>query len=261
MRHIGSEYEVPDDDDIEGGHWYLRKPPKPWARYALTVAALVLVVGTVVGMLVLSRAEQQDAFCTGCHTLPEQTYLDRATSSVAGALAPDLSSYHYQQIQGAGGTVRCIDCHKGNGGLGHQIDVQILSAGNAIQWLSGRNNTTPEKLRLRVPHLANEACLNCHEKTLLLAGFANHQHNMLPVAYEMWRNGGRLIAPPEAKDKQAVIATGLVKYDATVQCTDCHQAHRTTEADRYLEKQVMVPKACVQCHREAGKGPLEVTVP
>ena len=45
-----------------------------------------------------------------CHTAPHTTYKTRAEASLAGAYALDLSSYHYQQIRGTGGTIRCIDC-------------------------------------------------------------------------------------------------------------------------------------------------------
>ncbi|MCL5999696.1 MAG: hypothetical protein M1546_27080, partial [Chloroflexi bacterium] len=96
---------------------------------------------------------------------------------------------------------------------------------------------------------------------LLLSGFDNHYHNMLPAAYELWHNGGKLIAPENTKDKQAIIAAGLVRYESKLQCADCHQAHRTLESDQYLDKSAVLPVKCGQCHRETGQGPVDVVVP
>jgi predicted CXXCH cytochrome family protein len=265
LRSIHDEYELPDDDSGEYGGEYVgalfrRRHRSPWPL-VFGVIFLALVAASVYAVIRVSKEQQNDSFCTGCHTAPEQTYVDRSTTARAGALAADLASYHYQQISGQGGTLRCIDCHQGNGSLGHRIDAMALSARNALVWLAGRNDQKTEKLYATIPHLANDGCLQCHQKTLLLAGMANHYHNMLPAAFTLWRNGGSLIAPQGTKDVQAVIAAGLVRYDTSVQCSDCHRSHLTTEADLYLDKDVNVPLRCVQCHREVNKGPLAVSVP
>jgi predicted CXXCH cytochrome family protein len=261
VHTIRDEFELPDDDEGEYLGALFRRRRRRIGPWLAALFVVVLLAGGVYLTQRIVREQQNDAFCLSCHTPPEKTYVDRSTAALAGNLAADLASFHYQSIQGQGGALRCVDCHRGNAGLGHQVDVLTLSARNAVVWLAGRNDVRIEKQYVTAPHLTNQACAGCHQKTLLLAGFNNHTHNMLPAAYELWRNGGSLIAPPNAKDKQAVIAAGLVKYDTYVVCSDCHAAHRTLETDVYLDKKITLPLRCVQCHRDVNKGPLEVNVP
>jgi predicted CXXCH cytochrome family protein len=83
----------------------------------------------------------------------------------------------------------------------------------------------------------------------------NHTHNMLPAAYALWKNGGVLIPPKGATDVQAIVAKGLVSYPSALTCTDCHQAHVSSEADFFLDQTVRVPRACDSCHQQAGVKP------
>ena len=260
MRTIRDEFELPDDDGDDYVGSLLRKRKPNYGVWLVGFALLVILIAGAYGFVRVNSEMGNDSFCVGCHTTPEKTYVDRSRSAMAGALAADLASYHYQQIHGQGGTVHCIDCHQGNGNLGNHIEVLLLSARNGFSWLAGSNDPKIEKLNLQIPQLANEPCVECHQKTLLLAGLNNHYHNMLPAAYELWLNGGRLIAPQGTQDVQAVIAAGLVKYDTNLVCTDCHQAHRNTENALYLDRNTVLA-TCVQCHRLTGKGPMTVTYP
>jgi predicted CXXCH cytochrome family protein len=117
---------------------------------------------------------------------------------------------------------------------------------------------------IHVPVLSNAGCVGCHQNDLLIAGADNHFHNMLPASYSLWKSGAKLIPPQAiANDSaalQALIARGLAQYNTDLQCSSCHQTHRTTEARQYLDRQEVLPKACVQCHREVGQGPVEVKV-
>jgi nitrate/TMAO reductase-like tetraheme cytochrome c subunit len=261
MRNIRDEYELPDDDSDENVGSLLRKRQVNIGAWAVGLVLFALFIAGIYGIMRIDRERSNDSFCTGCHTIPEKTYSDRADSAMAGALAADLASYHYQQIHGQGGTVNCMDCHQGTSDFRSHLDVTLISARNGFDWLIARNDPKIEKLHLQSPQLANDSCVTCHEKTLLLAGMNNHYHNMLPVAYELWRNGGRLIAPTGATDVQTIIAAGLVKYDTTLGCSDCHQAHRNIETDLYFDRDTVLPAMCVQCHRDVGKGPLEVSFP
>ena len=262
MRTIRDEYELPEDD---GGDDYvgslLRKRRRHGGLWVIVAVLLALLIAGVYGLLRVDRAQQTDSFCVGCHTPPEMNYVDRANSAMAGALANDLASFHYQQMKGQGETLHCIDCHQGTRTVNHRIDLTTLSARNALLWMVARNDPKLEKGHLQAPQLANAACVACHHDALLLAGIDNHWHNMLPAAYDVWHNGGRLIAPQGVKDTQSIIAAGLVKYNTTLVCTDCHQAHKTSEAAQFLDRQGVVAAQCVQCHRDVGKGPLEVTFP
>jgi nitrate/TMAO reductase-like tetraheme cytochrome c subunit len=262
MRTIRDEYELPEDDEgDENVGSLLRKRRHHVGLWIIGFALLVLLGAGIYSLVWFGNAQQTDSFCIDCHTAPEVNYVDRANSAMAGALANDLASFHYQQIKGQGGTLHCIECHQGTGNMNHRFDVITLSTRNALLWMIGQNDTRLEKQHLQVPQLANAACVSCHQKTLLLTGMDNHWHNMLPVAYDVWHNGGRLIAPPGVKDTQSIIAAGLVKYTTAVVCTDCHQAHKTSEDAQYLDRVGVVAAECVQCHRDVGKGPLEVTLP
>jgi len=277
-RYIIDEYELPSDDELPyEGKLYRRR--RSSAALLAALAALVMAVAGVAGLFTVAESQERDSSCLSCHTAQHRAYVDRAQASVAGALAPDLSSHHYQQIYGQGGVIRCIDCHRGDGGAGHRLDTMLLSAELAALWLAGQDDQRLEKtaitttviggitqtvpqttVGLRAPHLSNAGCVGCHQAQLLVAGMDNHAHNMLPAAYEAWKGGAPLIAPKDAPDAQAVIAQGLVRYQTTLQCSNCHQTHRTLDAARFLDRQAVVKPACEQCHRETGRGPAVVVI-
>lgn len=278
-RYLSDEFELPDDDDLPYEGKLYRRPRRSPIGLFIVFAALVMVAGGVASFFYVGEQQRQDATCLACHTPPHQAYLDRAQASVGGALAPDLSSFHYQQIRGGGGDIRCIDCHRGNDSLPDRAATMLLSLRMTARWLAGANDVRIEKtaitttvingvtqtvpqttLALREPALTNASCIACHQEQLLIAGLANHMHNMLPAVYDAWKNGARLIAPKDAPDPQAVIAQGLMRFETTVQCTACHQAHRTMDTNGFLDLQNVVKPACEQCHRETGSGPTQVTI-
>jgi predicted CXXCH cytochrome family protein len=260
MPTIGDNYEVPEYDDDDDGDNMLRPRRNHAKAWIVLLILLAIAAGGVYFATRVTNEQRNDTFCIGCHTEPETEYVRRAGAAMAGALALDLSSSHYQKIRGTGGTLSCIECHEGNASLGHRAEVFLLSARNGYNWLLGNDDRTLEKTRLTVPHLSNDGCLGCHAEKVLVAGMANHQHNMLPVVYELWRNGARLIPPEGTVDKQSIIAAGLVKYATTLQCSDCHQTHRSLETDQYLDRTSNLPTRCVQCHIEVNQGPREVDV-
>ncbi|MGQ9904111.1 MAG: hypothetical protein ACUVRU_07305 [Anaerolineae bacterium] len=261
MRHIGDEYELPDYDEPDEGYIgaLLRRPRRRWGPVWAALGVVTVLAGLFGSLIYVGQAERDDNFCVSCHTVPEQTYFDRATAAVAGALAVDLSSYHYQQIRGTGEAIHCINCHEGDGSAAHIVDKRLLGLRNLVEWFVGRNDPAVEKLRVRAPHLSNDGCAACHQETLLVAGMDNHTHNMLPLSYALWKNGARLILPRGVTDTQAILAAGLLPYDTTVQCSTCHQTHRSLETLLYLEAGV-VERGCIQCHIEVGQGPPQVTV-
>ncbi len=283
----------------------MRKPRRSYTGWLVLLAVFALAgLGLFLAVRVTNE-QTNDAFCLSCHTIPERVYFDRAEAATAGALAVDLASFHYQTLRGQDSIIHCIECHRGDGSFSHRIDVLTVSTRHALEWLIGRNDSAIEKLYTTAPHLSNDSCLGCHAKTLLVAGMANHWHNMLPATHELWRTGASVIPPAGTVDKQAVIAAGLLKYESDVLCSDCHQTHAALnessgaksglsdvpaevgarlesagaalamgpstgirqafathlDTDQYMDKQISVPEKCVQCHREVGKGPLQVTVP
>jgi nitrate/TMAO reductase-like tetraheme cytochrome c subunit len=276
-RYIADEYEIADDDDLPlEGKLRRRNPPRPFTALA-TIAALA--VGAIVAYLgyheIVAR-QDNDTACLSCHTDEHKAYFERGEAAVAGALAVDLSSFHYQQIRGQGGNIRCIDCHRGDDRTPARVETVALSGRISLLWLLRGEVTGTEataKLRtdpsgiasagssgemlgasaLIAPKLSNDGCVNCHSETLLTAGLENHVHNALPVAYTLWKNGARLIPPAGDADAQAVISRGLVRYNTSVSCSDCHQTHRSvTESEQRFMNAVQTERSCARCHAEAG---------
>ena len=270
-RIIEDEFEIPDDeDDYEvpfEGSLARRKPPVLWP-FALLALIVASAIAAVYGYQRVNEQQESDAYCLSCHTDQHTEYAQRGESAVAGAIAVDLSSYHYQQIRGQGGSVRCIDCHRGDDSRNARVETTALSARISLAWLLRGEATGLEAAAavltdtqgittvlgsraLIAPHLANDGCVACHNETLLIAGIENHMHNTLPAAYALWKNGARLIPPNTDADAQAIAARGLARYTTTVQCSDCHQAHRSTDEEKYIH-QATEQRTCEQCHAEAG---------
>ncbi len=282
-RYVQDEYELPDDDDelpYEGKIYRRKRRRAPWGLFLL-FAALVMGAAGVASFLYVSEQQESDGFCLSCHTPQHEAYLDRAEAAVGGALAPDLSSFHYQQIRGSNsGEIQCIDCHRGDDSTRHRLDTFVFSARMSARWVLGDDDRSLEKtaitstlsngitqtvaqttLALHEPRLTNASCIGCHTDQLLVAGLANHTHNTLPSVYDAWKNGASLIPPKDAPNPQVIVAQGLVRYNTTVQCHNCHQTHRTLDTANYLDRQNVVKPACEQCHRQSGRGPLEVVIP
>ena len=281
MRLIRDTYELPDDGDDDGWGMSAPRGPKPrgfpvWLAFVI-VGVLMRVAGGAAINTVNAR-ERDDVFCIGCHTAPEEAYHKRAQEALGGAFAVDLSSYHYQQIRGQGGQIRCISCHAGDGGTNAYLAKYQMTAQHAWWWLVNRTDDRLQKTAITqvvrsgitrtvpmgslaplVPALSNDGCAGCHTNTLLVAGIDNHIHNSLPVAYQLWKNGARLTPPRGTKDIQAVVARGLTQYNTTLQCAQCHQTHRALETDLYIDQAELAAR-CAQCHIEGGKGPRDVTL-
>nr|MBI2904584.1 hypothetical protein [Chloroflexota bacterium] len=236
-------------------------------RLAAFGAAALLAVGFGAAFLVsASAAEEHDAFCASCHTAPEQTYVDRARQATGGSQPyPDLASAHYG-LSAVGGGFRCIACHRGDSTTPNRLATLTLGARDAFIFVTGRADPAIEKARANAPELLNAACVQCHARALLVAGFEDHFHNKLPAAYALWKAGGELTLP--ASDSSASTSPAnsgtLTLYSTSVVCTDCHRAHvhvDGAELQQYLDIRATVYPACVTCHREAGHGPLELTAP
>lgn len=267
-RVIEDDYELPEFDDLPLEGKLRRRRGVPFGAFA-AFAVFILIGAGIYSYFYFVERQAQDAFCTTCHTTQHETYLKRAESSVAGSLAPDLSSFHYQQLRGQGGNIRCIDCHRGDDSVRHRIETMSLSARMSLIWLLNGGDKTLEKTAsvitttdgitrmlgtdaLVAPTLSNDGCVTCHQSQLLVAGQQNHFHNTLPIVYELWKNGAKLTASQAESNPQALLARGLIKIETTVMCSNCHQAHRSTEEEHYLNAG-MKDLACEQCHRESGR--------
>jgi len=198
--------------------------PRPFLRYGLSLLCLG-VLFSLSAVLTVSHLEEQDPFCAACHTAPEVEYVARAQAAFAGSEAQDLASAHYALAARPNSAARCIDCHRGNGGLRHRAQTLALGARDAVLFVSGQADATLEKgpASLAAPHLLNAACLQCHADLLQDTDFENHFH------------------------------AELVETQSTVTCGSCHPAHLTVlggSVAHYLDLAGRVYPACEQCHRE-----------
>ena len=221
----------------------------------VAVILLILLVG--LSYPVGSRLEENDAFCVSCHTVPEETYYNRAQETQAGTVTypPDLSSAHYVIENDA--PFRCIDCHRGDQSPAHRRQTFLLGVRDAWIWVTGQADPAIEKVHAGEPVLLNAACVQCHTESLLELGFNNHYHNQLQAAGALEQAGLVPFEPPEGLP--GTLFTNLSELVSTVDCTDCHQAHRTLpdgDLTLYLDLDAVMYPACVQCHEEVGQGPL-----
>jgi nitrate/TMAO reductase-like tetraheme cytochrome c subunit len=222
---------------------------------AIGIGFLVLVA---LPFPVVSKLEEHDPFCTSCHTVPEETYFNRAQAVASGEsdVPPDLASAHY----GLGETeFRCIDCHRGDHSASHRFRTLLLGGRDALIWIAGRADPAIQKVDAGEPDLLIAGCLHCHAETLLELGFNNHYHNQLIAARDLVEAGLEPFPPPEGLP--GTLFAEVAELDSTTTCLDCHQAHREIpDGDRtlYLDLDGVMYPACAQCHVEVGHGPEEL---
>ena len=137
-----------DDDDLEmpgSGDFLRRSRPRFPAHLFVLFALFVMGIAGLISAIYFDRQMASDDFCAGCHLPQHKTYLERGQSATNGTLAADLSSYHYQQIRGSSGSIRCIDCHRGDDSLSAHAETLLVSARYTVRWLAQQDDPTIEK--------------------------------------------------------------------------------------------------------------------
>lgn len=209
----------------------------------LAGAGLILAGTTFVGGTLL---EEQDAFCAACHTVPEETYFNRATTALTDPSAPvtDLSTRHYDLAQASDVRFQCISCHRGTSTLEDRVQTLALGLRDTLIFVSGQADPTIEKTRVDQAALVNSACISCHETTLLTyRDTQNHYHNLLPQTAKLLAAGRQMIGQN----------TGLPGPMGSVKitCTNCHPAHKTVDTsspELKLTDAVLMKQSCDGCH-------------
>jgi nitrate/TMAO reductase-like tetraheme cytochrome c subunit len=186
-------------------------------RWGITALVVVVgFVGAIGGERYASHLEQDNNFCGSCHTQPETEYLARFASAVAQSNAQDVAAFHHRKKD-----VKCIDCHTGEGVVGRG-EVFSLATWDALKHYTGIQR---QPATIVVP-VQNEACTKCHQETMALVGFNNHEHNKM-----------------------------LDSAAPFIRCTDCHLAHRLgDESNAFQFRDAILPK-CEYCHVQMGRGP------
>jgi nitrate/TMAO reductase-like tetraheme cytochrome c subunit len=225
----------------------------------LIAAFFTLIALGGIGFATASVLEEKDTFCTSCHMVPETTYYNRAYIALDYPADPiyDLATQHYATANDE--PFKCINCHRGDGSLGHRLSTTALAARDSVTYLLGREDPTIEKTHINEAWLPNAACVSCHTATLLtLKGIDNHFHTHLPQAAEALKNGGKLtVVSGYRGNADALLSQGLETVESPLRCSSCHLAHKQipgSAADFFMDVNIR-NQACVECHLYAGKGP------
>src|SRR5258705_5533691 len=97
-----------------------------------------------------STLEDHDQFCSSCHMQPEDGYDQRAQAVIHGSGgAVDLASQHYATNE----PFRCIDCHRGDQGLGDRATTLRIGADDLATYLLGSPNQALEKGSVKSPQV------------------------------------------------------------------------------------------------------------
>ena len=123
------------EDGIPGQNAPQRRRRSPLRGVLVALGIVAALAGVYYSYNEVESRMADDATCLACHTDQHETYYKRAEAALAGGLALDLSSYHYQQVRGQGGTLNCIDCHRGDGGWLAHLDTLGLSTRISLVWL------------------------------------------------------------------------------------------------------------------------------
>ena len=202
---------------------------KLWTLFKILAALIALgVLLTVSGFAYAASQESHDPFCASCHTEPETTFVQRATTEPV-----DLASSHTAH------DTRCIDCHSGAGFAG-RIQAELLGARNASKWYLGMA-VQPAPLLYPIP---DENCLKCHQD-VTQKGYAPKQTIPLP--------GGRFGGHREegGSNHWHELMTKWQAKDANAgKCTTCHTGHSTGSNAQagFMESQT-TKNACDACHK------------
>jgi hypothetical protein len=229
---------------------------------------VLLVIFSGIGFVTATALEDQDNFCSSCHTVPEVTYYNRAYISLdhPDQSVPDLATAHYHLSQQHGKTpFTCIDCHRGDAGLGNRVAAIALGMRDGLIFLTGHEDPTIEKTQLAEGWLSNASCTGCHADTLLnVTGFDNHYHTKLMQAAVLRASGAQITIGGDLAglpDVNRAITDWTRMVNVALDCTACHVAHKTLPngtTTRFVDTHIEA-EACVTCHKAAGQGPQDAS--
>ncbi|KAA3648634.1 MAG: hypothetical protein DWQ07_00095 [Chloroflexi bacterium] len=185
-----------------------------WLLLALPILGVFFIGGS---LTLAVQLENRDSFCASCHTEPESTFFTRSLEPPV-----DLASAHSQTEV----SVRCIDCHSGEGINGRTGSLQ-QGVIDLLAYISG-DFTQPATTHNPVGDIG---CTKCHtphiSKDELSTGIEFQSHYHLASYLNEW-------------DLRAPQAAGT--------CATCHSAHSLgTNADNHFTPPSN--DTCEDCHR------------
>ncbi len=238
--------------------------PRRRRRWPLIIGGLfaLLIIFSGVGFVTASTLEDHDSFCIACHTIPETTYYNRAYIELDNPdlTITDLATYHYHiSPEKRRLPFACIDCHRGDSGLGDRIAAITLGARDSVTFVTGHENSTLEKTQTNEGWLSNAACVSCHTDTLLdVKGLPNHFHTKLPQVAALLAAGKQSTIDATftgTADSAKDWITAVTNVPLT--CTSCHVAHSTLAngmSSKFVDNARRI-EACISCHKVAKQGP------
>jgi hypothetical protein len=235
----------------------VRQPLRRWVKLALILLGGLALLG-VGAALGVSVAEENDGFCATCHLNPERTYVERARTveqvyavaqgqGLAGdalwqtgrEAARDLASAHRATA------LNCVACHRGDNGPSDRLTALTLGARNTLLYLSGQFD--PDHSGLARPDLVEDSCLRCHVDEPILGGVDAGEENRVTV---------------DSFDNHFHSYLFDVEYVAQVSigCLDCHASHIEIPPiiPYFIDEEGVVLPACVRCHIDVQKGPVDL---
>ena len=200
----------------------------------LIAAGVVVVALTAGGFTYAASQETHDPFCGSCHTQPESTFLQQATS----APAVNLASYHTTQ------NTLCISCHSGQGILG-RVQAELLGARNAFKWYTG----TAVQPAVQVFPIGDGNCLKCHQQ-VTQRGFTPQEQITVP-GVRAGRGGGE----GGNNHWHEQLARWQTASAAAGTCVSCHSGHITGSSTQngFMDGQ-NVQVVCDACHQILRRG-------
>lgn len=187
-----------------------------WLLIAGVVAGILVFMG--MALFVFARIEEQDTFCTACHTEPEVTYFNRAQATAPVDMASEHGMYSRRDPKLA--NTRCIECHSGAGALG-RVHSAVKGAQNAVRWVM-KTAVQPAVLTERI---ADENCLKCHVDTPKETDFDSHSHQYLAKWQATEADAGGCVDCHTAHTLHGNASVGFLNQQRTLeQCDRCHVA-------------------------------------
>lgn len=209
--------------------WYLQRPV---VAVLWTIAAVLLLVGTVVGA---AQASDQPSFCVRCH---------------------EMGPYHEAWSQGQHAGVSCVECHV-DSGVAPRVAHKFVALGELWKHVTDEP-TFPMPEPTEVP---DERCRTCHESVdITIAGLPHAEHAgdrdctqcHVGIGHEVSDEAldeAGIFSPENAQAREAAFVArageGSDNIDGHVPtlCATCHDMKST---------------GCESCH-EAGHDPMKDT--